>query len=320
MNLITLESDEISIECDVDRGADILSFVDKRINLNLLFSTPWRDRADKISAYKQNTLNFGTFSNWLEGYRGGWQTLCPISGPPRFVSGLEIGFHGEMSLIPWEVVHQSINQLELRIELFTIPITVERKLEVIGNCLFQIDTITNNSAIGISFDYSTHPAFSGAFIEGDVSIDFGAEKLFLDPDSYSFIETDENFSTWPNFVSKDGEKIDLRKLPRKGHSRVVFGWLQDFKEQWASITNHDLGITCRLTWDSKLLPYAWLWQELEGTSDFPWFQRARVIAFEPSSSQTHSAGAKSTIHLMANETIEIPISLQLERVRDRMDT
>ena len=36
MNLITLESDEISIECDVDRGADILSFVDKRINLNLL--------------------------------------------------------------------------------------------------------------------------------------------------------------------------------------------------------------------------------------------------------------------------------------------
>lgn len=315
MNLITLESRELSVQIDIDRGADVLSFTDKENDLNLLFSTPWRERADRLNEGGQAPLNFGTFSNWLEGYRGGWQTLCPISGPQRNLAGTDIGFHGEASIIPWDLLSQSENCIELKVNLFTVPIQINRKLVLDNNKLVQTDNITNQSSVEIEIDYSSHPAFSGLFIEGDVEIDCGAKKLYLDSDSKSFVESTTNFSAWPVLHTTDDETLDLRKLPAKGTPWVLFGWLEDFEEQWASITNYDLGISCRLTWDSKSLPYAWLWQELEGTATFPWFKKARAIAFEPSSSQTNSSGAKSTIQIKAHETIEIPISLELQRIR-----
>jgi hypothetical protein len=87
--------------------------------------------------------------------------------------------------------------------------------------------------------------------------------------------------------------------------------LTDFESYWASISNPDLDLTVRLDWDGTLLPHAWFWQELNGMEGWPWFRRARVMAIEPSSTQTSGPSRASAIELdgLAHMTTQITLTV-----------
>jgi hypothetical protein len=106
--------------------------------------------------------------------------------------------------------------------------------------------------------------------------------------------------------------VDLRHVPRSGVQREIFGWLHDFSEHWASVTSLDLGLTVRVAWDGRHLPYAWLWQELNATENFPWFQRARAVAIEPASTQTSGSARRSALRLGPGESVDIWLSVGIE--------
>jgi hypothetical protein len=60
-------------------------------------------------------------------------------------------------------------------------------------------------------------------------------------------------------------------------------FLSDFESPWISIRRMDDAVATALSWDATVFPFAWLWYELGGTPDGPWFNRARLIGLEPNS-------------------------------------
>ncbi|MFE4468117.1 hypothetical protein ACFRFH_04795 [Leifsonia sp. NPDC056824] len=285
MATLELGSADIAVTIDPDRGADILSLVHRPTGVDVLFRTPWREHADAVCAGR-TPASLDPDAVWLEHYRGGWQTLFPNAGPARSVCGAPVPFHGEASVVPWEVDSVSADAATLHVDLFSVPVRIERTVRLAGATATVEDRLLNRSGAGLDVDYVQHPAFGGEFLSGDVRIETGARRFTSDPGS-----TDRSAGS-------------------------VFGWLHDFSEHRASIVNRDLGLAAHVAWDGERLPYAWFWQELNATATFPWYQRARVVAIEPASTTTSGPGRRSTLRLDPGADVTLTMSISLE---DGMD-
>jgi hypothetical protein len=311
-DILTLRSEHLRLDIDAGRGADILDLTHLPSSTSVLFSTPWRERAEAVRAGRSPSSASDSFTAWLEQYRGGWQTLCPNAGPERLVEGAKVGFHGEASVVRWEVTDSRAASARLRTELFSVPVVIERDLMLADDAarVCVLDTITNTSACTVSFDFSAHPALGGPFLDGPCTLDTGARLFTADPDTAGNIADPGTSHRWPWVRAGDGSVTDLRQVPPPGTPQLIFGWLSDFTGgHWASVTNADLGLTVRLSWEGTHLPFAWLWQELNASSGFPWFARARVMAIEPASTQTSGPHRASAISLPGNQSIQVPVSL-----------
>jgi len=66
-----LESRTLSAVIDPRRGSNLLSIIQKETGTELLFATPWRDRAGDIREGRSGVTSIGSMESWLEQYRGG---------------------------------------------------------------------------------------------------------------------------------------------------------------------------------------------------------------------------------------------------------
>lgn len=310
-DVLRLENRDLTVIVDPGRGADVLSLTHRREQLDVLFCSPWRARADAIRAGQPPSTSDPT-AGWLEQYRGGWQTLCPNAGPPRAVHGAPVGFHGEASTVPWRVASAAEDRAKMSVELFAVPVRIERTLRLEGATLRVEDHLRNLSPTPLEIDYSSHPALGGAFLEGECLIRTGARRFTSDPDTESALFVPGSEHDWPFARTRDGDSVDLRLVPGPGVHREVFGWLDDFTEHWASVASVQRGLTVRVAWDGQHLPYAWLWQELNHGETFPWYGRARAIAIEPASTQTSGPGRRSVLRLGPQESIDLWLSVGIE--------
>jgi hypothetical protein len=308
--LIRLTTADLIVELDPGRGADVLALVDVRTGVDVLFRTPWRERADAIR-HGQAPSTVDPTATWMEQYRGGWQTLCPSAGEPRTIHGAPVSFHGEASVVPWTVDEVTATSARLHVDLFSLPIRIDRTLTVEASALHQVDVLTNLSDVPLGFDYSNHPAFGGAFLEGECRIETGATR-FTSSEGRENAIVAGSVNEWPWAAGSDGKPVDLRVLPSAGHPREILGWLSDFTEHWASIANTRLDVAVRLEWDGAHVPYAWFWQELNAGAEAPWFRRARAAAIEPASMTTDRARG-SALALAGGASVTLPLTVALER-------
>jgi hypothetical protein len=214
-------------------------------------------------------------------------------------------------VVPWVVDEVTPTTLSLHVELFLVPVLIRRTIALEGRGFSQVDTLSNLSDTTLEFDYASHPAFGNAFLDAGCRIDTGARRFTADPSSASMLAAGSEH-TWPWAETASGRRIDLREVPAPGAPRSLFGWLDDFSQSWASITSRELGVGARIEWDGAHLPYAWLWQELNGIQEFPWYGRARALAIEPSSTQTSGPARRSALRLDGTSVLDIPITLTLE--------
>jgi hypothetical protein len=304
--VIELRTDSLAVQVDPDYGGDVLSMrtLDGR---ELLWSSPWRARAEGVIAGSPGAAP-DSVSSTLERYRGGWQTLCPNAGAPRTVHGAPVGFHGEVARSAWTVTDSSEQTAALRLDLISVPVRIEREVRVVGSRLSVADHLLNLSDQDLEFDYCQHPAFGGALLDGACVITTGARRFVSDPETGGILPPGRA-SNWPLAATRTGEALDLSHLPGPGVRQMVFGWLEDFDEHWYAITNPEHGLPVRVEWDGAQLPYAWFWQELNYSTDYPWFRRARVQAIEPASTQTSGRPRRSVLRLAANAGTTLTMSL-----------
>lgn len=304
---LDLSSEVLEVEIDSGRGADVLSVVHRPSGVELLFSTPWRERADAIRAGLQAPVSSDSIDSWMEQYRGGWQTLCPNAGPPREYRGATLGFHGEASVVPWTVVQSDASSARLRVQLFTVPLRIERTVSVEGPTVSVVDILTNPGNEALVVDYSHHPAFGGGLLDGECVLASNAGRFVPDP------ATNRPDIEWPD--------ADLATLPAEGVPADRFGWLTGFPGEgdaaaWASVTNPALGLGARVSWDPTILPYAWWWQEFTSSQGFPWFGKARVFAIEPASTQTSGPDRASVMAIAPRASVRVPVSLSIETEKE----
>lgn len=302
MTPLTLANEQLHVDIDPGRGADILQITDAATGVGILASTPWRSRADSIRDGAMAPTAVDSTSRWLEQYRGGWQTLCPSAGPPRTVDGVQTGFHGEASVSAWNVEAADGDRARLSLDLFSLPVRIEREVRVEGSSFVQSDVLTNLGDRPIVIDYVSHPAFGGAFLDGNCRVDTDATSFTADPDEH---RSSAGSSREP--MRTDGR--ELRRVPPPGESARTFGWLSGFDAGWYTITNDDLGLAVRVEWDARVLPHAWFWQELNGSAGHPWFGRARIMAIEPSSTTT--SGPERAASLTLEPSVPLPIAITL---------
>ncbi len=313
--LLTLRTPEVETALDPGQGADVLTLVDRASGVDVLFRSPWRERADALRNGRPGAFS-DPVAGWLERYRGGWQTLCPSAGQPRRVHGAPVGFHGELASVAWVVDSATTGTARLHTELFGVPLRVERLVELHGHVLTVTDVLVNLSDTDLEFDYSQHPALAGALLEGTCRIATSASRFVADPDTPGAVDPQQPYR-WPHALSA-GAPLDLSRVPAPPERRVLFGWLEGFDEAaWATVTNEELGLTVRLEWDGRLMPYAWFWQELNASEGFPWHRRARVLAIEPASMQTSGPGRRSVMRLGPHGRVSVPTSVGIKSEESR---
>lgn len=309
-DVIHLTSAVLEVDVDPRRGADVLQVRHLPSRSRLLFETPWRDHAEAVRSASRPPASADSFGRWLEGYRGGWQVLCPNAGAEREVAGGRVGFHGEAALIPWTVVLSSPNVVDLTVTLFSVPVRIDRSVSVVDDQVTVKDTLTNLSPVRLDLDYSMHPALGGDLLAGACRLDTSARTFVADPEAPGARLVPGSSHRWPHVRDVDGVGIDLRQVPGPEMPRSLFGWLTDFEgPAWATVAAAERDLAVRLTWDAAILPHAWLWQELGATATFPWFTRARALAIEPASTVTSGAGRERTLDLAPYAAASVIVDL-----------
>ena len=306
MSHLRLKSSELELIIDATYGADILSIKTTDRHQEVLLQTPWADRAEAVIKQEQRSIYLEPQAHWMERYRGGWQIICPVAGPPRVIHGAPVGFHGESSISTWKVNNLESASARMQLDFFSLPIRIEREVSVDGNVIEITDVITNLSNLELEFDYSSHPAFGGALLEGAVSIETSAQKFHLDDEAVSPHGASGSTHDWPLINGENGKVLDLSQLPSPPTPLGVFGWLSDFGDKkWYRVKNIDTNIVFEIEWESEFLDFAWFWLEFNNNQGSPWFGNVRTFAIEPSSTQTSGKNRRSILQLRGNQATTI---------------
>lgn len=306
MTHVTLKSADLELVLDPDFGGDILSIKTMPQNQELLLKTPWADRAEEVISGEQRPFSFDPVAHWMEHYRGGWQLITPNAGHPREIHGAAVGFHGEAAISRWKVVESQTSRIHIALELISIPVRIERVISLENNEISITDEITNLSSLDLEFDYSSHPAFGGALLDGEVSIETSATQFTLDEETESAHGVAGSSHQWPLIKGENEKTLDVSKLPTNGTNLFVFGWLSEFDgPKWYRVTNKSKNLSFEMKWESEFLDFAWFWLEFNSSQGFPWFGRVRTFAIEPSSTQTSGKSRKSILKLAPHQSTEI---------------
>jgi hypothetical protein len=306
MSHLRLKSSELEVVIDATYGADILSIKTANKDQEVLLQTPWADRAEAVIKQEQRSIYLEPQAHWMERYRGGWQMICPVAGPARVIHGAPVGFHGEAAISTWKVNNLETSSARMQLDFFSLPIRIEREVSVDGNVIEITDVITNLSNSELEFDYSSHPAFGGALLEGVVTIETSAQKFHLDEEAVSPHGASGSTHDWPLIKGENGKVLDLSRLPAPPTQLGVFGWLSDFgNKKWYRVKNIDTNLAFEMEWESEFLDFAWFWLEFNNNQGSPWFRNVRTFAIEPSSTQTSGKNRKSILKLNGKQATTI---------------
>ena len=261
-----------------EKGADILSFVDRRSGVDVLFKTPWGTRTPGHWARRGTSQE-----RWMEAYAGGWQLLLPNGGDECVERGATWGFHGEAAVLPWQVVSATKAAAVLETTLFLVPLRVRRRLSLEGRLLRIEETVSNESPEDIEVMWSHHPALGAPFLEGGCLISAGCSSVLADDRVPGTLLAPGSRHRWPYVTTVTGDKVDLREVPPPDQPRSVLAYLGGFTSGFFAVTNPRLRLGFGLRWPLEMFDKAWLWQEVHSSSGWPWFRRAYVLAVEPAS-------------------------------------
>lgn len=313
---IVLENAALRVVLLPDKGADIYEWRYKPKDIDVLAKTPWGLR----SIDRGVPLPASSHTVWHEYYGGGWQIIFPAGGGPSNYKGVEIGFHGESAILPWEhrVVANSPDKIELYFWLHTTrtPFFLERTVRIVeeSTVLELFERITNVGEEEMHYMWGHHPAYGRPFLDQDVVIDIPAAwfEAHEEPISDHSRLVPGARSSWPRAEGRDGNLVDLSRIPADDERVTDFGYVGGLREGWYGVTNTRLGFGVGLTWPVDIFPYVWYWQELGGSFGFPWYGRGRIMGIEPWSSYPGSGLEKAIENktariLQPGETIEATI-------------
>ncbi|MBA3947631.1 MAG: DUF4432 family protein [Herpetosiphonaceae bacterium] len=288
MRAAVLENELLHVLVLLDRGAEIVEFRYKPLDLDPLLRLPSELR-NPAQGQSSIGASGGTF---LDYYVGGWQEILPNGGPPVSYRGADYGQHGEVCLMPWsaDVVEDTPERVVLlcAVRPLRTPLYLERTMTIErGRATLLLDERLCNEA-GESLDvmWGHHVAFGLPFLQEGGMIATSARKVLAHeemPGSTGRRLRAGQRSTWPMGNAEDGTPVDLRIVPPRTEALGrEMAYLSDFDgPAWYAITNVQQQVGFAMRWDGDLFRYLWLWQELSGATGYPWWGRSYAVALEP---------------------------------------
>lgn len=285
MRALYLENDFLKIGILTDRGSDIFEFRYKPKDIDFLLRLP--------KGIRNPQRNFSqirnTKSQFEDYYYGGWQ-LCLPNSPAFNYRGAELGQHGEVSLIPWDVdvVEQSTERIKIQvsIEPLRFPIKVIRTFTLSKNStsLHIEECVKNLATTTLDLMWGQHIAFGLPFLQEGAIINTNAKTMRTEstmPAQHRF-KRDEIYQ-WPLAKNKSGQADNASVIPsREATAYSDLCYLDGYENNaFYTIKNNAKNIGFALTWDADIFKNVWLWQERGATQDFPWWGQCYTVALEP---------------------------------------
>lgn len=288
MRAAVLENELLRVLVLLDRGAEIVEFRYKPLDLDPLLRLPGELRNP---AHGQPSIG-ATGGAFLDYYAGGWQEILPNGGQPSSHRGVDYGQHGEVSLVPWSsaVLEDGPERVALRcaVRPLRTPLLLERTMTLErGRAVLTLDErLSNEAGEPLDVMWGHHVAFGLPFLQEGATIATSARRLLVHEELPGFTPRrlrPGQQGAWPRGEALDGTPLDLGAVPpRPVAAGREMAYLTDFDgPAWYAITNVERRVGFAMRWDGALFRYLWLWQELGSGTGYPWWGRSYAVALEP---------------------------------------
>jgi len=224
---LLVENDCIRTVFLLDKGADIISFVDKKTDTEFVWTNPMGISClDKIRNSKMDDECFS------DNYVGGWFEILPNVGADCEVLGKRFFRHAEVAYMPWDytVVKDSEEEIELlfitRLSKFPLEVRKTLSLKRDDKALNFREEIINLSKETIPFNWGFHPNIGKPFLD---------ENCIIELEGNSF------------------------EMPECGSNKGMLEIFNDVKNPYACIYNKNNGTGLEIKWDSEKINNCWLW-------------------------------------------------------------
>lgn len=281
---VFLENDLLRIGILLDKGADLFQFTYKPADLDYL----WRSPVGLLHRDRFVATRASSSGAFLDAYHGGWQEILPGGGPAEY-RGAELGLHGEVTHLGWEmdILEDSPEQVAIRLSVACVrlPLRLERvmRLQRGQPTLFIEETVTNLSPGPVDFMWGHHPAFGAPFLKAGVQLFIPAAggRVHAPQFAPNGVFTPGQEFTWPHIQDRAGRLVDLSQVPGPQAGFADLLYLQGLSDGWYALLDPDSGLGFGLAWDKRVFPYLWFWLEYGGHSDYPWWDQVYCLALEP---------------------------------------
>jgi Domain of unknown function (DUF4432) len=298
---VTLRSPHLEVVVLPEKGGEIYALRSLRHDVDVLWKSPWGPGGSSVPS----AVGEASQVVWLDHYGGGWQDLFPNAGAACTVAGAAHPFHGEASVVPWECVvgeaRGGTPEVRLTVRLARSPFRLEKRirLEPDRPVLRFWERAVNESNRTQPYLWGQHPAFGAPFLAGGARLDvpattFIAAEPQVSPQSRV---VPGSRSGWPLVAGAapgggggnetgagGGGAVDLSVVPGPEAATDTLGFLLDLAGGWYALSNDALGLGFGLAWPVEVFPCVWLWQELCGTQEYPWYGTSYVMGVEPHTS------------------------------------
>ena len=285
MRLVTLENERLRVSVLPDKGADVVELRYKPADLDVLWHAPQPVSAP--GSYIPTVARAG--GSFLDYYGGGWQEIFPSAGPATVYKGAELGQHGEVALLPWDVRIAADTaariEVEFSVETVRTPFRLERRmiLESGTSRLLLEERILNLGTVEMAYAWGHHPTFGPPFLTAGCCIETTAKRVTV-PEAMAGLATrrlEVGESVFPLHAGTRGasERVDIVLGQDAGTEDVIV--LDNFAEGWCALRNPHLSLAATMVWDPRVFPYLWSWQVYGGSLEYPYFGRAYTLGLEP---------------------------------------
>jgi len=240
MRVVMMENEALRVSVLVDKGADIVEFVDKASGVDVLWRSPigLRSIKDELSLMSHEQTHTGY-------YEGGWQEAFPHASQPLTIGDVREPMHGEVLTLPWKYAILEDRADTVTVKFWTHTVLTRFRLERVMriNATEPVvhfrETMINEGANAFDIIWGHHPAFGAPFLEEGCRIELPKGKLV------------------------DGEARMLELPGREARFHNMF-YLTDFQEGYYGIRNGRTGLGFGMQWEAELFRVIWIWQKSDG--------------------------------------------------------
>lgn len=275
---LLIENDCIRTIMLLDKGTDIISFVDKKTDTEFVWTNPMGISC--LEKIRKGNMDSDCFS---DNYVGGWFEILPNLGGPCTFQGKHFTGHGEVCNLPWDytVVRDSEEEIQLMLltRLSKYPFELRKYLTVKKgeSRLFFEEEVTNIGTVPLDYTWAHHPNVGYPFLSEECVI-----KL--------------------PFVN---EEI---AVPAPGSMTEEIHTYEDISEGCAIIQNRRTKVGLRMEWDNSVFKYCKLWINAGNGCGHHHHGGAYVVCVLPCSSKTmdldKAHSNNETLMLAGNSTLK----------------
>ena len=284
---VTLQNEKIVVTILIDKGADIYEFLYKPKDIDFL----WKSSIGLRSMKGFQPTIPGKSGNFLDFYEGGWQEMFPWGGHASLYRGAETGLHGEVALASWDyqVNIDTPEQVQITCMVRTLrsPFVLNKTFTLYRNRadLRINEVVLNESEQQMEVVWGHHPAYGLPFLDSSCVIDLPPCKVTtlgsLDQGSRL---AEHSEGTWPAFKLRNGEDVDLSKIPGPESRSHDISFLSEFEEGWYALRSQSQVVGIGLAWDARIFPWMWYYQVFRGAPDYPFWGEEYLISLEVATS------------------------------------